>query len=92
MRRPDQSCQFRDEMVDLVSSETGPVDLAPVAQQQQKALPGDGERMPEDVPQEPRPRPASGSLRSALRQRPSIRHRVQNLEQRDDPNFEARSR
>jgi len=39
----------RDEMVDLVSSETGPVDLAPVAQQQSKALPSDGERMPEDV-------------------------------------------
>jgi hypothetical protein len=36
-------------MVDLVSSETGPVDLAPVAQQQSKALPSDGERMPEDV-------------------------------------------
>lgn len=49
MRRPDQSCQFRDEMVDLVSSETGPVDLAPVAQQQQKALPGDGECMPAGV-------------------------------------------
>jgi len=33
---------LRDEIVVLVSSETGPVDLAPVAQQHPKALPSDG--------------------------------------------------
>jgi len=32
-----------------VGPAAGPVDLAPVAQQQSKALPSDGERMPEDV-------------------------------------------
>ncbi len=38
-----------DDVVELVSSETGPVDLAPVTQQRTKTLPSDGEPMPEDV-------------------------------------------